>query len=279
MVVKSSNPQPLPLAGTPIRNPHTSDEERMDVIKQWAHSFIGIRERLRGTIRREIDHTIKYLEECSGFAVPVVNEENQWGLIRSAYSGDSTRFYIAALVKSDAELSPYFANRIRKGSYVEWEQTIYLPAEKLSSNWQALTLYHELLHSAYDPEKRHRSKEGCWIEEYEVYIKEIKLARELYGKPYSYIVYRLSKGYERQLRTGKLSPLKDREEVTLKQLEKVYGHTNSSYEREIQQALMELDAIFLALDRIHVNGDKKEHYALMKWFYGKGETQTLDKAA
>ena len=104
--------------------------------------------------------------------------------------------------------------------------------------------------------------------------------RKLYGKPYSTAVYQLSKRYERQLRGNKLT-IHRSEEIPLQQLEQVYGNADSDSERYIQANMLELDALFRALDRIHTNGDKQEHYTVTEWFYGigsKGSTQALAPA-
>jgi len=215
-----------------------------------------------------------YLETYGGFGVPAKHRDGAWGLRRWMKRKDDG-FVLVPLVPSDAEFHSYFADSLHWPSYSENPRAIYLPTDHIGPTWRAIILHHELGHTMFHRLNIHREKQmGHWAEEYDVYVNEIKLVRSLYGRPYSRMVYRLSKRYEPGLRKATLH-IKNNKDVPHERLERVFGKPQSRLERNLQRGVVILDALYRALDRIHKDGDKKEHYEITEWLYGASRSKDI----
>lgn len=243
-----------------------TDDERDAIARKWENSIYKLHSQTTGRARKSLAWDIYYLETYAGFGVPVVNAKGQWGLSYWLDRKDDG-FVIVPLVKTDASLHHFFANALHRPSYREGPRAIYLPAARVSSTWRAIILHHELGHAMFHRLDIYRNeKMGHWAEEYEVYKNEIQLVRKLFGRRYSGLVRRLSVRFESGLRGGRLHI--DSKLVPRRELEHLFGKPQSRLESAVQRSVILLDALYCALDRIHVDGDKSEHYKVTRWFYG-----------
>lgn len=280
----TSRTAPTPLLFSDyLRNPEVSDEARKELAQPWILSFKAVHDQLTGTLYQDIHHAFEYLDTSCGLSVPAIKPgttELRW-LQRNA-GNDNPSLYIAPLAQSDATFHPALAQRSHFVAYTEPDHTLSLPADTYSPRWQAILLYNGLLRGIDYTEGQYRREDSdsertqaYWAEEYNLMLKTIRLVRKLYGVPYSTAAYRLSKRYERQLRDNKLT-IHRSGEVRLQLLERVYGQAESESERYIQANMLELDALFHALDRVHPVSGKQDHSAMLKWFHGLNDRAVMD---
>lgn len=250
-----------------IGNPSVSDAEREAMALKWIKSARRLRNRSSGRVRQSMGAgVLYYIDKYAALGAPQVNKNGNWGLRYWNMRKDG--FLLVPLAKSDAELHPFFADRLKSPSYQEGPRAIFLPPDRFSQVWRALILYHEVGHTVFHRLNIHRDKEiGHWREEYEIYMREIALVRAIYARRYRQLVNRLSKVYEAELRAGNLA-IEDEKAISHDQLRKVFGGPASTLERGIQRSLVLLDALYCALNRIHKDGDRSEHYEITRWLCG-----------
>ncbi len=214
---------------------------------------------------------LHYIREYAGFGEPIRNSEGAWGLTFWEMAEDG--FVLVPLVESDAEFHEFFKYHIKSPNYYEPIDGIFLPPDRISSQWRAILLYHEIGHYVFHHQNIHRDKEmGHWIEEYEIYAKEAQLVRNIYGAPYAKLVRKLSKIYEAELAAGTLE-IEDEKTISRQELQEIFGSAQSALEKGIQRGITIIDALYRALDRIHKDGNKTEHYHITKWFCDAAKEQ------
>lgn len=251
-----------------ISNPYVTNIERKAIADKWIDSIYKLYNRSTGRARKSLGWDIYYIEKFFGYGVPLAHANGGWGLRRWLERQDDS-FVIVPLFSSDAELHPFFAGALHRPTYRENPPAIYLPSDRISPIWRAIILHHELGHTMFHRLKIYRdgNEMDHWTEEYEVYVNEFRLIRSIYGRHYGQLITQLSKKYEPGLRKGKLHA-ETKSDIDIKQLKRIFGRPESKLERQIWQGLVMLNAMYRALDRIHSNGDKTEHYKITKWFYG-----------
>lgn len=265
----------------PIRNATVTYDQRREAVNEWlaglSHLASG---RLAGRWQRHINGVIGFLIDNAYPAEPIASSDGRWGVTKWSSDKRKAEFHIIALHASDAKLHPYFADKVRGASYCEPERSIYLPPHKVSSVWRGIILHHEHYHAfAHLCKLYRRRKNAHWVEEYHNYASEIQLVRKIYGADYGYDysrqVLKLSKKYEVLLRAKNLS-ITDKQDVPELLRARLFGKAESRYEVGVQRGVVILDALYKALDRMHPNGSKKEHYAITKWFCGGSKPASTD---
>lgn len=242
------------------------DTERELLAMRWYNSTVRLYNKTTGKMREALDSDICLIDAYGGIATPIANTEGRWGLRLLTASNKENAFYLVPLIRSDAELHPYFAEKIQRPTYQEASRAIFLPPDRMGPLWRCLVLHHEISHWEYHRQELHRDKDtGHWIEEYEIYQEEITLARNMHGNAYKNFVDQLSVLFEKELRAGSLL-VKESAAITRSELDRITGTSYSSLERGIRRSIIILDALYRALNRIHVDGDKSEHHAVTEWF-------------
>jgi hypothetical protein len=242
-------------------------------VNEWLSGLSYLaNERLTGRWQRHIDGVIGFLIDNAYPAEPITSPDGRWGVFKWHPDTHKARFHIIALHPSDTQLHPYFAGKVGSASYYEQERSIYLPSHKVSKVWRGIILHHEYYHAfAHLCKLYRRRKDAHWVEEYYNYASEIQLVRKIYGADYGYDysrqVLKLSKKYEALLRAKELF-IADKQDVPELLRARLFGKAESAYEAGVQRGVIILDALYTALDRMHPNGSKKEHYAITKWFCG-----------
>jgi hypothetical protein len=249
-------------------NPTITDVEREAIVRKWTNSVYKLYDRTTGRARKSLNWDLYYLETYSGLGIPLVSKGGGWGL-RYWLDRKEDGFVIVPLIESDAKLHRFFAAMLTQPTYQESPRAIYLPPDRISTTWRAIILHHELGHTMFHRLKIHRTGHELdrWSEEYEVFVNEFRLIRSIYGKPYGNLITKLSKGYESAFRQGKLH-VDVSNNVAHKRLRHIFGKPQSKFEHQLQQCVVTLNALYRALDRIHTDGDKTEHYSITRWFYG-----------
>ena len=265
--MKHNPPLPDDWAG----NPKVTDGEREAIVRKWTNSTYKLHDQATGRARKSLGWDLYYIETYSGLGIPLVSESGEWGL-RYWLDRKEDGFVIVPLLESDAELHPFFADMLTRPAYREKPPAIYLPPERISPTWRAIILHHELGHTMFHRLKIHRGggELDHWAEEYEVFMNEFRLIRGIYGRPYGNLITQLSKKYEQALRQDKVR-IGIGSDVVHSRLNLIFGRPQSQLERQLRQSVVTLNALYRALDRIHVDGDKTEHYKITEWFYGKSQ--------
>jgi hypothetical protein len=233
----------------------------------WLDDLDHLCDHLDGGLGRVVNAAANYAADLAGVGVPIPAEGNNWGLRRwdGPFAGG---FYLVPLLPIDAKLHPFFRDAIIRASYHEGPRAIFLPPDPMSPMWRGITMYHELCHTLAHRKKWYRRRRlAHWVEEYEVYKEEIGIVRRVYGRKYGDAAYRLSKKLESGLRNHNLQT-RDRLLVPDSHIKRIFGTPASRLESGSQRALIILDAIYRAIDRIYPKGRRRdrEHYAVTQWF-------------
>jgi hypothetical protein len=249
---------------TPIVNSVATLTQRDNAVREWIQGLRRLHDLLKSNASQAIvEGTLYSVEECAGLGIPIKSPEGKWGLrLLDVPEGG---FALAPLVKSDDNLHPYFAKQLSGPSYQETCRTIFLPPDQLGPTWRGLILIHEVNHAMRHQDRTYRRlKLDHWVEEYGAYNEEIELVQEIYGQPYAEAVHQLSLDFEDQLKKGKLH-LEVSKYARAALLESLFGKPESEFERSTQRGVFIFDALYRALDRLHPDGNKKEHYTVTEW--------------
>jgi hypothetical protein len=219
-----------------------------------------------------LDEASMLLEFDVGLSIPVALANGRWGMQRHSFDEYAqAKFYITPLVTSDGKLHPYFAGIVGRASYHEAERTIYLPPHKLSDTWKGIVLYHEVLHAGKHQRRlQDGTEQDHWAEEYEVYMDELAIVGQLYGRAYHQAAHDIATRLLPSLEAGKLK-FKPATIASTALLAAVFGKPASTYERSIQRGLLLLDGMYRAIQRskLDANVKRQEYAAITEWFYAK----------
>ncbi len=249
----------------PIINSQLTEAERNNFALDWINGVKQLQSLSKSRTCEAITiGTLYNIEECAGLGIPIKSLSGEWGL--RCIDIPEGGFALVPLVQSDSDLHSYFAKQMSGPSYQEGCRAIFLPPDRLSLVWRGLILVHEVNHAMRHQDRTYRGlKLDHWIEEYETYIEEIELVQEIYKQPYIKAAHQLSLDFEGQLKKGQLH-LNVGEQATTALLEDLFGKAESALEKNMQRGVFIFSALYAALDRLHLDGDKQEHYKITEWF-------------
>ncbi|MBL8159365.1 hypothetical protein JNJ66_02825 [Candidatus Saccharibacteria bacterium] len=240
---------------------------RQQEAQAWVDCLYKLAVNCEGAMHAELMSKLAYCTDGGGHGEPFFDRKKQtWGL--TWYKTSEKDVAIVPIARTDARLHPYFKELQNKIRYSEGPRTIFLPiVDDITAKWRGVVLYHELLHYEYHLQNKFRENEKAhWVEEYEVFCREIALVKHFYKQPYDQAAEELAASFKQKLSNNQFT-LNSFDDVPDDVLHAALGECWSSIETGTKRALLILDALYRALDTLHPDGNKQEHHDITEWFY------------